>query len=536
MPLIKFGDARLTTSVALVAVCYTAFYIDHGLDPFDAGLYATEAWRILDGALYGRDFLAPYGPGRYYLIAAFFTIFGTTLKVQAAVFLLCRGLVAALMYRVSRRYLPAAGAIMLAVAITVAHGALHKSFYQAVVLLNVAVYLHYRNDRTKARCFMAGCVVGIGSLFRVDAGLFGACSWVVLLFLEKLWDRNERSWHKCWRHVVAFLSGAALPTLPVALAVWWLGDLEMVVAAEWQRVANLSRFAGALHQPSLVHAWARGSFKEGFLALLILAAPVGLFLLGLRAILIRLRRPWKTSGLDELALVVFGLFALNQLRITPTFNHLLQAVPLGLIGGTLILWRPLAKSAERGQRSGVGASRWRHRLVGGLVAFVAAIPTLTLVLFTLLLTSAESVLPGSIRNRWAFDTAVQGTRAGIYETAPNAAELERVLHHVEVLTRPGDRILTGPYCPVIYFLSDRQPAVRFLEPFYYFQNEELQQRMIAALDASPPALVVLGGPVTSVAGQSLSRDAPLLYHFIRARYRQCTWIPSGRYQIWKRTK
>jgi hypothetical protein len=84
-------------------------------------------------------------------------------------------------------------------------------------------------------------------------------------------------------------------------------------------------------------------------------------------------------------------------------------------------------------------------------------------------------------------------------------------------------------------LAHRPPAVRFLEPFYYFRNEEMQGRVVEDLDRTRPSLIILD-PTTRVGQQSLRQDAPLVFTFIAQHY-----DPAGksgkmgdRYQIWLR--
>jgi len=519
----KKSDIVAAALVSVGAAAYTWFFFDRGLDLFDEGLYATEAQRVLDGGVYGRDFLAPYGPGRYYLIAGVFALFGASLKVQAGLFLLLRGLAAALFYSLSRSVLPRGISVVMALALTLAHGALHKSFFQCAVLVNIAAWFAYRRSRTPAACAAAGAVCGASALFRVDAGLFAAVSFVTLFALELLWDRPAGSLGVFLKKMGAFLLGAALVAGPVALAVLWAGDLEMVLRAEVQRTANLIRFSDSVTVPGFAQALADHSLKKILLSIMIPAAPVALIALGLLALFFRIRRDDQRGGLEILAVAVFGLPVLNQLRITPTFNHLLQSVPLALLAATILLHRMAPWARSRGGR------RALRRIA---VTATAIIPAAVLVFFNLAMTKADNRVPGSIRNRWAFEEPIALARAGLHEKAGAARELERVVSAIRAETESTDTILTGPYAPALHFLSERRPAVPYLEPFYYFASERGQAVMIDGLEKNRPVLVILGGPVESVGGQTLMRDAPLVDRYIRLRYRPHSVV--GRYRILKR--
>ena len=52
-----------------VAAAFHASYAGYGIAPFDLGILLADTDRVLRGEVFGRDFLAPYGPGSYYVLA-----------------------------------------------------------------------------------------------------------------------------------------------------------------------------------------------------------------------------------------------------------------------------------------------------------------------------------------------------------------------------------------------------------------------------------------------------------------------------------
>lgn len=525
-------DLLVALCASLAAVLYTALYFDRGLDVFDEGLYAVEACRILDGGAYGTDFLAPYGPGRYYLIAFLFALFGVSLKVQAALFLCLRGGVGAVLYLAGRRVMPRGWAFFLALAVTVAHGSLHKSFFQAVVLSNVLAYFYYRASPSLPRCLAAGAVIGVGSLFRVDAGIFGALSFGLLLSLELILDRPKTDVAVFFRKLAFFTLGAGIVVLPVALTVALSGGLGDVITAEIQRTVNVSRFAGTVGIPGLFSALDAGRIKSFLFAVMIPSGPFVFLLLVLMVLAARFKGRKGEGTLECLAVAVFGLPVLNQVKITPTFNHFLQAAPLVLMAATMILLRAARYFSGNG-----GPAR---RAAGWILTAASAIPALLPVCCTLFLVRSDTVLPGTIRNRGAFTDPIDLDRAGIYWQKEKAADLRLVVRAIQRATKQDDPLFCGPFCPVVYFLADRPPAVPFVEPFYYFRNTSFQRLMIEALDEKAPRFVVLAkgeldGPTVSVGGASLNQDASLLCLYIRTCYdRKAESDLFQRYEIWER--
>lgn len=505
-------------------IMWTATYFDRGLDAFDAGLFATEADRILSGGVYGKDFIAPYGPGRYYLIALLFSVLGPTLKVQALLWLFLRGVVGSLVFLTGRCFLPRALALLPALAIIAAPGALHKSFFQLAVLLNLLAYLNYRYNRSWRASAIAGFVVGMGALFRVDAGFFGACSFLLLLAMEFVFDRKEFRFSAMLKHAAGFVIGAAVVLLPVFFYFLAVADVKGIFEAEWHRVHVVSGFADYLNVPTLadaINADYPQSIKLFLLGGMLRSAAFVYLLLLVMTIIERIKGQSATRCMAMLAVVIFGIPVLNQVRITPTFNHLLHAIPLVLIGWTLCAW---------------SIRRMLHPSRVASVAFallIIVIPLSAPVYYNLAHT--RGVLPGSVASRVEFTEPIELPRAGIYETIENARELEKIVGYILRTTKPDETVFSGPFTPVLNFLADRPPAIRFLEPFYYFGSEPLQKKVIEDLARTKPAMVIID-PEIRVGRQSLEVDAPLVFDFIKQHYKVLsrTGAKAGRYRIWLR--
>ncbi|MFH1999439.1 MAG: hypothetical protein ABIK28_07145 [Planctomycetota bacterium] len=516
------ADLAWLLIVSSIGIAWTAFHFDRGLDVFDAGLFATEAERVLDGGVYGKDFIAPYGPGRYYFIALLFSLFGCSLKVQAFLWLALRGIVAGLVFMTGRHFFPRILALLPALVVIAAPGALHKSFFQMTALLNILCYLHYRKDPSLLSCGFAGLIIAAGSLFRVDVGFFGSVSFLLLLCIEPLWCSGGVSMGTLSKRMAAFVTGAAFLLLPVFFYFLARADVGEIFQAEWHRTLNVSGFAGYLHVPDFSEAFDAGypaSAKLFLTALMLRTAPWVYALLAAIVLVRRVRGDDRDAGLAALAVVVFGVPLLNQVRITPTFNHLLHAIPLVLVAWTMsfFLLRHLLPSGRRVRAAGAAV----------FIAMPLAVP----VYYNLAHT--QGLLPGSFFSRSEFTEPIPLERAGLYETPEHARKLERIVHYIQSTTQPGEPVFTGPFIPVLNFLAARPPAVRFLEPFYYFRSEFLQQKVIQDLMRSRPRLIIID-PEAQVGRQSLEADAPLVFDFIKQHYRMLSrpGSASGPYTLW----
>jgi hypothetical protein len=521
------GDWLPALLLGIVGWLYTGLYFNHGLDAFDEGLYATEAQRVLDGGVYGKDFLAPYGPGRYYLIAGLFWIFGASLKVQCFFWLVLRGLIALLVFRAGRRLLPFGFALLPALAVILAPGALHKSLFQITVLLNLLAYFAYRREGTLLSCTWVGFAVGLAALLRVDVGVFGIMSFLVLLLLEFLWDWPRPTLGRFVRRLGAFAAGAACLTLPVALYVGLNTDLVALLKAEWHRTLTVSAFAETLSVPGIGEAlttpYPQG-LKLFLMPLMLYGAPAAYLLLTLCVIGKRIKGHTSGfAGLEAVALVAFGVPVLNQVRITPTFNHLLHAMPLVFLSAAILV-RIVIDSALFKALPG--------RMLRSALALLVILPPFAVpVYYNFAFT--KGVLPGSVLNRFEFTEPLSLERAGIFETPDQVERLEKMVRYIQTTTAPGETLFAGPFDPALNFLAERPPAVRYLEPFYYLGSDSMQQSVVHDLIQNRPPLIVID-PAIRVGGQSLESDAPRIMAFIKQHYRLANrtgWKP-GDFQIW----
>ncbi|MBU0755407.1 MAG: hypothetical protein KJ645_09720, partial [Planctomycetes bacterium] len=504
----SIARADLWIALALLAIGWfvTGLYFDRGLDAFDAGLFASEAERVAAGGVYGKDFLAPYGPGRYYLIALLFSVFGTTLKVQAGLWLVLRGLVGLLVFLVGRSFVTRKAAVLPALAVILAPGALHKSFFQAGALCIVLSYLICRRRNSMKTYFAAGVCAVVVALFRVDVGVFGALSFLLLLLLENLWDRPRPGIANTLKRIAAYCAGAALILLPVLLYFQAVSDPVFILEAEWHRTLSVSGFAGNFDTASFSQALASPDETAGkrfLLACLLWSAPLVYLLLALTALFKRTQGDERWGRLELFALVLFGLPVLNQVRITPTFNHLLHTLPLVLIAWTVCITALGSCTVlKRIKNRGIKAMLTLLFLLG---------PLGTPVYYNLVYT--RGVLPGSLQNRWEFTEPMTLSRAKIFEKPVTVQEIERLVRYIESTTHPDDPIFAGPFSPALNFLAHRPPAIRFLEPFYYFRNEKMQRYVVEDLKRTRPPLILID-PSLRVGGQGLETDAPLVYGYI----------------------
>ena len=101
----------------------------------DEGYMLGGVTRILDGQVPYRDFHHTYAPGRFYLVAALFRLFGEDLLVVRALWVVLRVAVVLLAWAAARRLLPRPEAAAVALMLIVAPGPWHKSFFHLFLII-----------------------------------------------------------------------------------------------------------------------------------------------------------------------------------------------------------------------------------------------------------------------------------------------------------------------------------------------------------------------------------------------------------------
>ncbi len=176
-------DGLILGSLALLSLVIFSLYWNHGLND-DEGYLLGGVTRILDGQVPYRDFHHTYAPGRFYLIAGLFRLFGENLLVVRLLWVVMRIGVVLLGYGAARTILSRPSSIALALILLVAPGPWHKSFFHLFLLANMLALARLRPGREDKYALMtAGMVAGVTMLFRQDLGLFALASYGMIAVL-----------------------------------------------------------------------------------------------------------------------------------------------------------------------------------------------------------------------------------------------------------------------------------------------------------------------------------------------------------------
>jgi hypothetical protein len=194
----------------------------------DEGLIVYGAQRILDGELPYKDFWSLYSPGQFWVVAALFKVFGSSLLVERLWDIIVRASIALVVYLTAALIAPKRLAV---IAWLTSLGWLWVvDFYgyplfPATLFTLVAAYccLQFVLNGGQRMLFMAGMSTALAAAFRHDIGFYGffaANVLLVLLYFSTVpvaTDRRSRSHRNLGRNLMLLTSGLVVVGSPAVL-------------------------------------------------------------------------------------------------------------------------------------------------------------------------------------------------------------------------------------------------------------------------------------------------------------------------------
>ena len=499
-----------------------------GMSIFDEGSVVGGAMLVGDGMIPYRDFSSLYGPGQYYLTAAIFYVLGETLSSARILHALLLAILGITIFSLPGQKSSKRSLVLLLVYVGIVLFAQPNVGYPAITatifLLSGALpLLEWSRAGRMSSLLLASSLVGIAGLFRWDFGFFGLVAITSATAIAMIDERGKST-----RAIPALpcLVGALTPAMLILAAVYlpllvmfsdpnrWYEEVMIYSIREFPKWRN-SEFVRPTYQ-GLLWALSEGSsalhVEKAVLRMAYLALPILLVVGSLGTavrILLRKRAVHPEGG--SLLLIVYLTFLcmllLNQMRVRPTlwqgFPAMVVALPLMAIL-SFHYREPIARSG-------------RVTTALGVIGFV-----LSAMLFNV---AFQGVLESSNQKLIELDTP---RSSGVY-IKPEMAPYIDLVRYVRDNTRSGDAIYSGVQDhsrlvindAMLYFLTDRRPADRFLALEPGISNTRSgQEEIIGALERNNVRLIVLGDFPSDEPNQtSESNGVTALDQFIHANYR-----------------
>jgi hypothetical protein len=529
----------------IAAIFTTAFVValasgNRKVNLYDESIIVMGATRVMAGAVIHRDFYANYGPAQFYVLAALFKMFGTSILVARTWGAAVKAAIAVAVYLLGRRVMPRPWSAVSCVFSFIWLSFVDNGIWPAWPALLAAIgSLHslftvFEKGQSVRNAAVAGVWVGIATLFRYDIGFSICVTEGLVLLAYGLAEADHRSrLRSVAASLGAYAAGVAIVCVP-------LGAAFLIAGAAGDLIFDVVSFPAKHYAAtrSLPFPLPIPGRRPPIPAEYVVYLP-SLILLGV--LLTAIKRPrgslaprFRTdtddsrSGMWELALlsaVMMGFIAKGFVRVGTTH------MSLALVPAILILAGLLSANARR--KVSVGFSAFMA------VAMVATVLPTKGAYDSVRWRAAVGInhLTGrdqrNLEANETFDT---------YDTCQPADGLERIacysipndevaaVRFVDANTSASDSIFVGlPQHERIfvndvgfYFVANRPPATKW----YHFDpglqsSEAIQKLMIGDLCRSQPKYVILDSRFEKSRepnDSAKSSGVKLLDHFIAQNY------------------
>jgi hypothetical protein len=284
-----------------------------------------------------------------------------------------------------------------------------------------------------------------------------------------------RSGRREWLVAAGLLTGCAVMLKQSGFDAGAAAALYLLVTRRRAGLAPIAVLVGSALVPVAAGAAASGSVSDWWYALVTYRGQADSIVTGSFSARLDMARDSLPAALEALGPML--VFALPGIRRSPLLIRLWAAVAaLGVIGGGNFhahYYQQLVPPL--GILAGIGAAAiWetRSRVWAGAAAAAAAVAL------------------GFTAPLW-FDSSAAQARA-VFPNDPHLLSDGAVVRYVRAHTRPGQRIFVLWAAADIYYLADRDPAVRYM----WYRNIQaipgaLDEARAALRSSDPPALVIL---------------------------------------------
>ncbi|HWQ56965.1 MAG TPA: hypothetical protein VN442_24975 [Bryobacteraceae bacterium] len=310
----------LTTGITLLAaLAYLAVGMGRGLYPYDEGIIAHGAERVLAGAVPYLDFWSAYSPGQFYLLAGLYKVFGPGLMVGRIYTLAAEFAIVVFAFLLSRRFSARTGSLVACALVAIWLGYAGRPLYPAIPAMALALAGFCLIGRPSISFHaLAGMMAGGALLLRHDLGVYALPPQLLAIAAYAWLDPHaQKDTHppfaRVFRLLLAYAAGASLFVLPATVAIF--SKVPFGLLHEIFIIFPLRDYAKIRALP----APPPGLDVESLACLL----PFVLVGAAVLAVLFSLGRRHTLPGYSGAAgLTLFGLALLLTARVRPDVEHM----------------------------------------------------------------------------------------------------------------------------------------------------------------------------------------------------------------------
>jgi len=499
--------------VLIAALLVGVLTHDHGIELRDDGNIVRAAHRVLAGEVPYLDFKHFfYAPGRVYLLAAIYDLFGESYLASRWMWVVVRALLVLLVYFTGRELMPPVPALLPAAVVLLVPGPWFKTFYPFCGMFAFYAMLLYVRGPTALRAGILGGAVAFGLFFRQDMGMASMGAGALCIALANVLYA-PRQWRRLAVHLAVMLAVTVGLLGPFLLYMASQDALAPMVEQLFREAPGMTATRHEKLLPALARLWEN---NPSCFLLGCCTPPVAT--LGGAVVLVVKRRVPEVFTLTALLLVM------NVATVVPAYLPILLMRFLQANHFTLILLVYSLYLLAEHLLSKVEHEPAARLLRGGAYALIAVIPAL---LVHHVFTSHESpVSTGALPSLMALDQPVSFRGETIYlgermyvrgGSGTRASDVERVMGYVERYTEPGEPVVFMPNQSMYYYICDRPNPLAYigLWAHRYVLDDQVAPAIIADylddLERVEPRYVFVG--TTFHMGQ-----APALVDYLEQTY------------------
>src|SRR6266446_5337323 len=469
-----------------------------GIDWQDEGLLAYGAVRVMEGQVPNRDFVTLQPPFSFYIAAATFKLFGTSLGSLRILGLSIHVLIPMLIYAVSRNFMSRLLSISAALPALVMgmpyFGFVPLAMWQGITasLIATALYIPAALAQRRWLAFCAGIVTSLSVFLRHDQGLYLVITIAVLTIALRCAADSGIAASKLKTVFAFWLAGAGI--VATGLAILWLGEKALPEMCKQLVVFPITTYAKTSSRsfPKFNAQW---PLPLNAITLLYYVPPV---LAGAAAGRIiwqvmhgRFRR--REAILTFLA-VWSALFYCQVLTRSDPVHLLITLAPFFIL--LAYSWKIFVADL---------CAREFVKISSSLIVAAAAICFLD--------TIRPLVLPDVTKMNEALELPRGGVRIQYGAFATDL--VRRVQSYV-----PADRsILALPYEPMFYFLCERRNPTRWNYLWPGDQTADDQAMFVQQAKTDPPAMLLLNN-------EKQAAYIPVILDYVHREYRHAQDVSS----------
>jgi hypothetical protein len=483
-------------AVFVLAMVYFSSYAEYGL-AYDEGYLLDGVEKLMDGQLIYRDFHHTYAPGRFYLVAAVFKVFGKNLLAERYVFVVLEALKCMLAFLIVREVTGSRLALLAPLLVVIAPGPWHKVFFSSLGFL--ATYVVIVSYRRRPMCLLfTGFVLACCAVFRQDVAGFATVGAIAALVIHGLTE--GRGVVDSLRRIVYLGAGIAVFAVPFLLYFHLQGALgpmihKITVDGMRDNLTNRMPYPGL---------GARTPVDSSYLAYvlpvrLLFYLPFAAYGLAVSAIIwSALRRRWRPAMTSFLVVTAVSVLAFNQSMWRSDLGHLLQSMQYVFLLIPAILAIGLRRLGKGGRNSALKVVLVvlpPAFLVWASIGVVAGSTD-----FRMMPVFAKEGLSvgdveylGSVAVRVGNDTRLELERARVYVRPVEAKFFTALGRFLDMNTSPGDYVLAVPQLQMLYFFYDRKNPTRYAHYRRGIEPED-EDRYIADIEAHGTEYILLTEP------------------------------------------